>query len=185
MEEKNWMALLAGQLARSQTEKLEYELLAVSGRTEGYGLTLTEEDAKTLAAARNTTLRTERRLEFGASVLPKLAEAFCDSAYITQDEYAEMLMRLQEIFFAYKNEMMDEISDDELITFMREQFDGVCCGDPDYLEGTCLEIFAEAIRAGYDGFRESQGAGEFGKFDPVKRWDHELYLEVLRELAWG
>ena len=40
--------------------------------------------------------------------------------------------------------MLDEISDEELLQFMQEQFDSVCFGDLDYLEGTCLEIFAQA-----------------------------------------
>lgn len=102
-----------------------------------------------------------------------------------QQNYRDSLIRLQEIFYLYKNEMMDEITDDELLEFMREQFENVCYGDFDYLEGTCLDIFAQAIRAGYSGYIQSEGRGEFEKFDIVKRWDKELYLEVLKELAWG
>ncbi len=67
---------------------------------------------------------------------------------------------------------------------MKEQFEEICFGDLDYLEGTCLNIFAQAVRAGYDGYRASKGYGEYEKFDEVKRWDHELYLETLRELCW-
>ena len=80
--------------------------------------------------------------------------------------------------------MLDEISDDELLNFMSEQFESVCYGDFDYLEGTCLEIFAQAVRAGYCGYIQSEGKGEFEKFDIVKRWDRELYLETLAELCW-
>ena len=54
----------------------------------------------------------------------------------------------------------------------------------DYLEETCLDIFAQAIRAGYQGYQRTDGKGEFHKFDIVPRWDRELYLEVLRELCW-
>ena len=96
--------------------------------------------------------------------------------------YCDTLIRLQEIFFLYKNEMLDEITDDELLEFMREQFDGVCCGDLDYLEGTCLDLFAQAIRAGYSGYEATGGRGEFEKFDLVKRWDKELYLAALMDL---
>ena len=77
--------------------------------------------------------------------------------------------------------MRDEITDDELLEFMKEQFENVCYGDFDYLEGTCLEIFAEAVRAGYSGYISSQGRGQF---DIVTRWDRELYMETLRDLAW-
>ena len=121
-------------------------------------------------------------MEFGQGILPKIIDTFCDSAYITQDSYCDTLIRLQEIFFLYKNEMLDEITDDELLEFMREQFDGVCCGDLDYLEGTCLDLFAQAIRAGYSGYEATGGRGEFEKFDLVKRWDKELYLAALMDL---
>ncbi|SHK64219.1 hypothetical protein SAMN02745243_03399 [Hespellia stercorisuis DSM 15480] len=80
--------------------------------------------------------------------------------------------------------MMDEITDDELLEFMKEQFDGVCCGDLDYLEGTCLAVFAQAIRAGYQGHVRSGGQGEFQQFDIVERWDREMYMEALKELFW-
>ncbi|MDE7051319.1 MAG: hypothetical protein K2O92_00190, partial [Lachnospiraceae bacterium] len=98
--------------------------------------------------------------------------------------YVETLVRLQEIFYLYKNEMQDGITDNELINFMKEQFETVCYGDLDYLEGTCLDIFAQAARAGYRGYQKTQGYGGFEEFDIVKRWDKELYLEALRELCW-
>ena len=80
--------------------------------------------------------------------------------------------------------MHDEITDDELLHLMKEQFEMLCFGDLDYLEGTCLENFAEAVRAGYDGYRDSEGYGEYARFDPVQRWDYDLYLETLKELCW-
>ena len=79
---------------------------------------------------------------------------------------------------------MDEITDDELLHFMKEQYEEICFGDLDYLESTCLSNFAQAIRAGYSGFRVSDGRNEYGQFDEVTRWDHELYMEALRELCW-
>ena len=71
-----------------------------------------------------------------------------------------------------------------LFILMKEQFELICFGDLDYLEGTCLANFAQAIRAGYDGYKNSDGYGEYSKFDEVERWDYELYLETLKEL-WG
>ena len=177
MEEKDWMNLLSSQ---NQIQKI----LEVNQKTARYGLELTEADAKTLSETRNSELRRQQRIEFGEGILPKLIDAFCDSPYMDQGTYAETLIRLQEIFFLYKNEMLDEISDDELLQFMREQYDEICFGDLDYLEGTCLNHFAQAIRAGYRGFRVTQGRGEYSQFDEFKRWDHELYLEVLKDLCW-
>lgn len=70
----------------------------------------------------------------------------CDSPYIYQDNYLDSLERLQEIFYLYKNESLDEITDDELLDYMKYKFDGICQGSLDYLEDTCLERFARNIR---------------------------------------
>ncbi|MGN0142558.1 MAG: DUF6323 family protein [Roseburia sp.] len=175
MGEENWMELMA-------KTKVKEELLATNGCTKEYGLTLSEEDAALLAEERQSTLRAERRIELGGSVLPQIVQAFCDSEYIKQENYVEVLGRLQEIFFAYKNEMQDEITDEELINFMREQYENVCFGDLDYLEGTCLNLFAQAIRAGYRGYEETDGRGQYAQFDEVVRWDPELYQMALSQL---
>ena len=151
--------------------------------TEEFGLTLTPEEAELLLTERQNTLKEQQRIEFGASILPRLIYEFCDSAYIRQEDYVETLIQLQDIFFLYKNEMLDEITDDELLHFMKEQFETVCYGDLDYLGGTCLELFAQAIRAGYQDFHSSDGYGEYRQFDKVQRWDRSLYLETLNELC--
>lgn len=175
MEEKNWLDLMGKHI-------LAEKLMDTNSYTERYGLCLTEEDAEMLAVSRQQVLMAQRRVEFGESILPKLIFAFCDSGYVEQENFVSTLQRLQEIFFLYKNEMEDEITDEELINFMREQFETVCFGDLDYLEGTCLELFAEAVRAGYRGFCADDGKGEFSGFDIVKRWDRDLYLAALQDL---
>lgn len=175
MEQRNWLEAMA-------EKTLAVQVLETNRYTQKYGLVLGEEDATLLARERADVLRAEKRIEFGQGILPKIIYNFCDSAYIYQDNYCESLIRLQEIFFQYKNEMMDEITDDELLEFMKEQFENVCCGDFGYLEGTCLDLFAQAIRAGYTGYQETQGRREFGKVDIVKRWDKDLYLEALYNL---
>ena len=47
-----------------------------------------------------------------------------------------------------KGETLDEITDDELLEFMREQYEEKCCGDTEYLEGTFLSDFAQMVRSG-------------------------------------
>lgn len=175
--QKDWMALWQQQ---NQVEKV----LEINQKTAHFGLALTKEEAALILEEQKNILREQRRVEFGEGIMPKIIYEFCDSVYIDQAHYVEILIRLQEIFYLYKNEMLDEISDDELLHFMKEQFETICFGDLDYLEGTCLSNFAAAVRAGYSGFRESEGYGEYGRFDEVQRWDYNLYLEALRELCW-
>lgn len=103
---------------------------------------------------------------------------------LISSNYADTLKELQDIFYLFKNESKDKLTDDELFTFMREQFDDVCAGDTTYLADTCLERFAQAIRAGYTGYIETQGYNEYEQFSEEQRWDRELYMQVLKELFW-
>ncbi len=176
--EKNWMALLQDQNGLGC-------LMEMNQASEQFGLALTRRDAELILKERGKVLREMRRVEFGEGIIPQIIYEFCDSAYIDQDNYVETLLRLQEIFYLYKNEMLDEISDSELVHFMKEQFESICFGDLGYLEGTCLSNFAQAVRAGYSGYKRSEGRGEYEKFDEVTRWDYDLYFEALKELCWG
>ncbi len=175
--EKNWMILLQRE---NQLEKM-LETNQASGR---FGLILTKEDAELILEERKHSLQEQKRVEFGEGIVPKIIYEFCDSDFIDQNCYVDTIIRLQEIFYLYKNETQDEVADEELLHFMREQFDQICFGDLDYLEGTCLNIFSRAVRAGYRGYTVSEGYGEYEKFDEVRRWDPELYLEVLKDLCW-
>ncbi len=172
--EKSWLSVLQ----QAQVG----ELLETNQFTQQYGLALTKRDVRLIAEARQDALKEARRVEVGDSITPKIIFEFCDSDYLSQDNYRDTIIRLQEIFFLYKNEMQDEITDDELLHFMKEQFETVCFGDLDYLEGTCLANFAQAIRAGYRSYSETDGYGEYAALDEVPRWDRELYLATLREL---
>ena len=176
--EQNWMVLL-------QRQNQLVKVLETNDAAVRYGLELSEEEAELILKERENALCEEKRVEFGEGIVPKLINEFCDSAYIDRNNYAETIIRLQEIFYLYKNEMEDEITDDELLHLMREQFDYLCFGDLDYLESTCLANFAQAIRAGYRGYRGSDGRGEYSKFDDAGRWDYDLYLAALAELCWG
>lgn len=177
MVEKNWL-----EMAMDQTQTVQ--LMETNQFTAQYGLTLCSKDTEVLLAERKAVLKEQKRVEFGEGILPRLIYAFCDSDYISQSNYAETLIRLQEIFYLYKNEMMDEVTDEELINFMKEQFETICYGDLDYLAGTCLDIFAQAVRSGYRDYHATSGCHEYSQFDEVKRWDKDLYQQVLKDLCW-
>lgn len=175
--DKDWMVL-------SQEQNQLSKVIQTNEATEQFGLSLTEQDAELILGERKNSLIEQKRIEFGEGITTKIIYEFCDSDYIHQSNYVETIIRLQDIFYLYKNEMQDELTDDELLHLMKEQFENLCFGDLDYLENTCLANFAEAVRAGYTGYKGSDGYGEYSKFDDVKRWDHELYFETLKELCW-
>ena len=117
---------------------------AYAGR---YGLCLTDAEIQELIVRRRECLTEQQRVEFGNGILDKIIFAFCDSAYIYQDNYAETIAELQRIFYLYKNESLDEWTDDELIRIMRDAFDRECQGSLEYLEETLLDQFSRNIRA--------------------------------------
>ncbi len=80
--------------------------------------------------------------------------------------------------------MQDELNDDELLQLMKDQFEKLCFGDLDYLANTCLYNFAQAIRAGYQSSSTDDPKAEYARFDEVQRWDYQLYLEALQDIAW-
>lgn len=177
---KDMMELLC---LMQQSEELG-TVMAVNEKSSRYGLTLTREEVGELVGYRNQTLRKYQRVEFGQSVLERLMEVFCDSQYLDTANYLESLERLTDIFYEFKNLSGDRLTDEELLNFMREQFETVCFGDLDYLEGTCLDRFAEAVRSGYKGYQSDSGRGEYARLSQEERWDPDLYMQALRDLGW-
>ena len=93
---------------KEATEKHQLQkVLEVNQKTEKFGLTLTEDDAKYLLQARQQELKRQQRVEFGEGILSKLIYFFCDSSFISQDNFVETMERMQGIFYIFKNESMD------------------------------------------------------------------------------
>lgn len=135
------------------------ELRGCNTLTARFGLTLTETQMQSLVERRFDALRDTGRIEFGQGVLGKLIEAFCDSPYLSQENYEETVAELQDCFYYFKNESMDSISDEELIEAMKAVFDGRAQGSLDYLAGTALEELCRWAREGWDP-RSAQDAGD-------------------------
>lgn len=134
-------------------QKLQLQkILNCNKFTKSFGICLSNEEALSLLQSRKESLKEQQRVEFGESILEKLIFAFCDSPYIYQDNYSDTIERLLDIFYLYKNESMDEYNDDELLEIMKNYFDGICQGDLEYLEGTCLEIVGRNARRNYKGY---------------------------------
>ncbi len=180
---KDWDKVISELMEVKNQTEIE-GVMYCNERSSKYGLSLTKEEALALIDSRGKSLKQEMRIEVGTSILDKLIDTFCDSQYIYQDIYLESLEKLLGIFYAFKNESQDKVNDDELLEIMREQFEYICMGDLDYLEGTCLERFTRAVRAGYRGYEQTGGRGEYNNFSEEARWDYKLYLAALREAAW-
>ena len=116
--------------------------------TSKYGLVLSDNQISNILERRKEILKETGRVELREGIIDKLIKEFCDSPYINQENYAETLYELIEIFYEYKNETMDLITDDELINFMKKSFDGICQGDLEYLSGTVMYRMRENLFKG-------------------------------------
>ena len=116
--------------------------------TNKYGLTLSDTQIESLMEKRIDILKNTGRIEFRTGIIDKIIKEFCDSPYINQENYVLTLYNLLDIFYEYKNETMDLVTDDELIKFMKTAFNGVCKGDTEYLSGTIMYEMKQRILNG-------------------------------------
>lgn len=169
MDEKNFLALFTG--GKNQLEKIQ----ACNEYTQKFGLTLSKEDALVLVKDRKESLKEQQRVEFGDSILPKIIFTFCDSPYIYQENYVDSIGKLQEIFYLFKNESLDEVTDDELLDYMKDAFENRCQGSLEYLEDTILERFARNIRRGSHQFMGRIQQEEDMEEEQEEAWDQIRY----------
>ncbi|MNI61826.1 hypothetical protein D3C73_1171150 [compost metagenome] len=100
-----------------------------------------------MMVARNQVLYSYGRVELSIEVTKELIEAFSSSSFIQQENYADTLNELHEIFYALKNDTEDRISDMKLLHRMKRMFEEDCEGSLDLLRGR-MEEYAEGVRRG-------------------------------------
>jgi hypothetical protein len=150
------------------------EIVKCNDYTAHFGLTLTQPQAIELVETRSFSLKETGRIEFGGGVIDKIIKAFCDSSYITMENYTETLHELIEMFYYYKNETLDLMSDDVLIEFMNTAFNGVCQGSLDLLSGRELATMARNLRFGHQpDYAEDDVLDE----DEIEDEDEDGYAE--------
>ena len=129
-------------------ERFMEELRTVNETSTRYGLRLSENGMRALAQARSRALIDNGRVELGASAVRAIADGFCDSPYLLQEDYEATLPELLDAFYYFKNASGEQLADDELIRAMRERFDAYG-GSVDAVIGTTLEALCRARRIGY------------------------------------
>jgi hypothetical protein len=122
------------------------EVLECNARTACYNLCITNQQAVELVEARSQNLIDNGRIELGGGIIDKLIDAFCSSAYLMQDNYVETIHELMEIFYYYKNETLDLVSDDDLVDYMRQSYEGICQSSTELLKGRELDRLARWVR---------------------------------------
>lgn len=137
----------------SQNESENNQIEKCNEFSSKFGLVLTNVQIQTLSEERYNTLKRYGRVELGKGILDKLIYEFCDSPFIWQENYMDTLSELQDIFYYFKNESLDEFTDDELIRYMKKSFDNQCQGSIEYLRETSLEDVCRSIRYGQEAYK--------------------------------
>lgn len=138
------------QLRQMQISAAKEEIRCCGELNRLYGLMLTEADITELVELRGQALQNTGRVEFGGGILPKLIRAFCKSPYVDAYNYAAILGELQDAFYYFKNESEDRFSDDDLIEFMENVFNGLAHGSAEVLTTISLEELCRWARHDFD-----------------------------------
>ena len=145
--------IMLSEMFNGIQKKQETEsILACNDDTKEYGLFLSEKQALALADTREKALNRTNRVEFGSGITVKLIKAFSNSPYISQSNYESVLHELTESFYHFKNEAHDTLSDDELVQFMKNEFNGVCAGSLELLNSRSLTELSQQINSGNYSF---------------------------------
>lgn len=136
-------------LALRAQERFLEELIEVNEISAHFGLRLSEQGMLELAKARSQALTEHGRIELGASAVRAIADGFCDSPYLLQEDYETTLLELVDAFFYFKNACGEQLTDEELIAAMRKRYDAYD-GSVEAVVGTTLEALCRARRFGME-----------------------------------
>lgn len=118
---------------RNESQKEISKIIECNEFLEKYGLKITPEDVKVIIEKRNEALKKSGRIETSNEIVSRLIKEFCDSSYISNENFLETINELIEAFYYYKTETKNKISDEELIKFMREHYEKTANGYISYL----------------------------------------------------
>lgn len=115
------------------------EIYNLNKITERYGLILSKKQITSLIKNRNTILKEFGRIEIGSGILEDIIYEFCDSLYIDKNNYYNNLIELTRVFYLYQDELENKLTDEQIIKYMKDNFDNICGGSIEFLESECLE----------------------------------------------
>ena len=122
------------------------ELASCNKTLQRHGLSLSAEDVQALVVGRIESLDTSDRVEFGGGVSKELVLGFAGSPFVSQATFVETLLELQDLFYEFKNESLEQITDDELVATMRSLFDDVANGDTGRLAEALFDGLGRHVR---------------------------------------
>lgn len=150
---------------------------ALNARLSAARVSITREDAEMLAELQSASLAEVEQVEFGQPAIVAIAEAVASSPSLTMENAADTLAELQSFFYALRDELPQDIPDDEIV----EALCG-CFGElGDASEVSCMPVdevmaFSHEYALAADAQDESEyrivdNDGRTYAFDPTE-WDY-------------
>jgi hypothetical protein len=176
--------------AQAQLAVAARELESCNQVIRRYGLSLSKQDVRALVVGRAEALAVTERVEFGGGVVKQLVLAFAGSPYVSQATFAETVLELQELFYEFKNESLEQIPDDDLIGKMRSLFDDVANGDMAYLaealfDGLGRRVREESVAADPDAADpDADNAAMNGYTLAARRYDVSKWVDDTYAPPW-
>lgn len=135
-------------LFNPQIDKLREKntILGTNEKAFACNLQLTEKDAQMLVNAGKEAISIQDRIEFGKSATVKIIEKFMYSTYISQNDYADTIAALIDVFYEVKEESLDVLTDEEVIDAMFDCFELESGGDIEVLQNRDMEYLCRKIR---------------------------------------
>lgn len=128
------------------TQKLKNNLIELNKKSCEYGLILNEKDADMIIQSGKDALISTQRIEFGKSIITEIIEKFMKSSYISQENYAETIADLIDVFYNAKEESMDILTDSEIIDIMFNFFENESGGSIEILQNRDMDSLCKKIR---------------------------------------
>lgn len=90
---------------------------------------LSKEEVKGLIINKNKILKDNGLIEINNNVLKILIEYFSNSSFIDRSNYNEILNELVSVFYSYRINLSNRISDEEIIKYLYYNFENTCNGE--------------------------------------------------------
>lgn len=116
--ENNILNFIMNELQEFPSKKL----MKLNEESINYGLTLTEEDVRQITRNTKEMLKKTGRIETCTDSLEKIIAFLYSSPYTQKDYYVEVISDMEEIFYFFKNQVLDLLSDDEIIEILEKAY---------------------------------------------------------------
>ncbi|WP_455544239.1 DUF6323 family protein [Intestinibacter sp.] len=140
--ENNILKFTMNDLQEQSSEKL----MKLNDESINYGLVLSEKEVNDIMKNTGETLKKIGRIETSTNALEKVITIVYSSPYTDKENYVENINDMQELFYYFKNQVLDLLSDDEVIEILEKAYDEKC-GEIVKIQGF-VEEFATQFKLG-------------------------------------